>query len=496
MTDGDVARLYHRLSSYTFMPGEGLPPPIPHELIVQDFQSMEPERLPPLWKSYAPGLPVVDLPRAWRSPVMSGADALAARPASTTAPLDLAGLAHVLHLSAGVTRIRPRTATRRPWTFRAAGSAGGLCPFEVYVAAHGIDGLPDGVWWYEPQRHALVHVGPAPAGDATALVVTGIPWPTGWKYSERGFRHVYWDTGSLLAQTLLVAESAGWAPRLWTRFSDRAVASLVGADGVQEWPVAVVALEDGEPAIHAAGDAARGSVGDEPLEFPLVTRAQHAGDQAGLGDPWPTSPTLAGPIPASDDVDTVLLSRGSARRMDPSASISREAFDFVLGSGLRGAPIEHVVAVHAVEGVEPGLYRWPDMDRPVRAGSLREELLSVCWDQDLGKDAAFAVVGVVDLDAIDDIDYREAQLASGIAEGRLHLAAYALGLGASGMTFLDDELEALIAPIYPGRSMGGLLITCVGVPDYRSKPGGMPGNPTPIVTPDERQTPRQDPPRS
>ncbi len=233
----------------------------------------------------------------------------------------------------------------------------------------------------------------------------------------------------------------------------------------------------------------QGSIGESPTEFPLVTHAQHAGDQTELGDPWPAPPPLAGDVPDADDLDTVILRRGSARRMDGTATISREVFEFTLASGLRGTATPQFVAVHAVDGVAPGLYRWPEMDTPVRAGNLRKELLRACWDADLGRDAAFVVVSVVDLATIDDRGYREAQLDAGIVEGRLHLAAYALGIGASGMSFLDDEIEPLL-----GAPYAGLLFTCVGVPDYPGKPGGMPGAPVWILTPPSGDTPRDAPP--
>ena len=114
----------------------------------------------------------------------------------------------------------------------------------------------------------------------------------------------------------------------------------------------------------------------------------------------------------------------------------------------------------------------------MRAGNLREELLRVCWDQDLGRDAAFVVIGAVDLEALDDRGYREAQLDAGLVEGRLHLAAYALGIGASGMTFLDSMIAGLL-----GEPLAGLLFTCVGVPTYRNTSGGRPGEPASVVVP-------------
>jgi hypothetical protein len=75
---------------------------------------------------------------------------------------------------------------------------------------------------------------------------------------------------------------------------------------------------------------------------------------------------------------------------------------------------------------------------------------------------------------VGDRDYRDAQLAAGIVEGRLHLAAYALGAGASGMTFLDSEVPALLGE---PSDLLTLLFTCVGVPEYASRAGGGPGAP-------------------
>jgi hypothetical protein len=61
-------------------------------------------------------------------------------------------------------------------------------------------------------------------------------------------------------------------------------------------------------------------------------------------------------------------------------------------------------------------------------------------------------------------------------EGRLHLAAYALGASATGMTFVDSEVPALLGE----PCADGLLFTCVGVPAYTSRPGGLPGAPTAV----------------
>jgi len=119
----------------------------------------------------------------------------------------------------------------------------------------------------------------------------------------------------------------------------------------------------------------------------------------------------------------VILQRGSTRRFDATATVAREVFDFSLA-------------------------------------------------------AAFVVLGAVDTETLDDRGYRDAQLDAGLVEGRLHLAAYALGIGASGMTFLDSAIAGLL-----GEPLAGLLFTCVGVPTYRNTSGGRPGQPVSVVTP-------------
>jgi hypothetical protein len=476
MAPGDTARLYHRLTSYE--PEREWTAPVGHPLVVQGFEANDLARWPAACKAYPDGLPRVELPREWPEVAAPATDVLAGRYDAAPQSLDLAALARLLHLSSGVVRVVERPGRPR-LLLRAAGSAGGRFPLELYVAAHGIEGLEDGVHWYDPVGHALLQVGPPPGGEATALVVTGVPWRTGWRYAERGLRHIYWDAGTMLAQALALAESGGLRPRVFTRFPDAEVTRLVGADGVHEFPVAVVALGAGEePAIRAAGPAAVGAVDAAPFEFPLVTRAQHAGDAETLCAPWPAPSPTGGEPPASPALDEVILRRGSTRRMDITATVPRGVLDFSLAAALRGARVPHFVAVHAVDGLEPGLYRWPDMADPLRRGPLRDELYRVCMEQELGRSAAFVVMAAADLDGLDDRAYREAQLDAGIVEGRLHLAAYALGIGASGMTFYDSEIAGLL-----GAPLAALLFTCVGVPAYRNKGGGAPGSPAAVVVP-------------
>jgi hypothetical protein len=470
MARGDVVRVYHRLSSSKSI--SEWRAPLEHPRMLKDFETDVLEAFPSPCKAYPAALPAVGLPRTWPSGHVSATAVLAGRCTAPPATLYLGQLARILHLSAGVLRTAERADGRR-YLFRAAGSAGGLFPLELYVAARGVEGLADGVYWFDPLNHALVRVGPSPGGEATTLVLTGIPGRTGWRYAERGFRHLYWDAGAMLANTVALAQDAGLAPRLRTVFPDGVVTRLLGADGVHEFPLAIVTLGDGEPAIRPRGEAASGAVDRRaPLEFPVITEVQHAGDGERLGEPRPDGAPLSGEPPVSAGLDEVIPRRISTRIMDPSRSVSRELCEWVLAASLRGCTVPHFVAAHAVEGLGPGLYRWPSLTTPLRRGDLRDELYRVCADQELGRDASFVVIAAIDLDELDDRGYREVQLDAGLVDGRLHLGAFAVGIGASGMTFLDSAIPGLL-----GEPLAGLLFTCVGVPAYRHRPGGPPGAP-------------------
>ena len=277
-------------------------------------------------------------------------------------PLDAAGLGRVLFLGAGVVRFVQRG--ERRIIFRASGSAGARFPLEVYACTRGVDGVPDGVHCYDGVEHALVQVAPPPSdGDAeVTLVVTGVPWRTGWRYAERGWRHLYWDAGTLLSQLEAAAASAGLDPRLRTLFPDARIRELVGADGVHEVPIALLTLGGGTPAIRASGPAADGLL--PPVEFPLDTEAQSAGERDELGPDWPVGAPVSD-APESPTVDDVVRRRGSQRRMVRGASVPLDLLTWPMDVAMRGIDVPHWVVVHSVDGVEPGVYRWPDLTSPL-----------------------------------------------------------------------------------------------------------------------------------
>jgi hypothetical protein len=284
----------------------------------------------------------------------------------------------------------------------------------------------------------------------------------------------------MLAQTLALADSVGIPAHLVTTFPDAEVAALVGADRVREWPVALVVLGDGRPAIHPTGDPRPGRHDADGRELPLVTAAQRAGERDALGSAHPRGPAVpvlsVEPGPSTDEV---VASKGSIRRLHRDRSVPRVLLVDAMAAATRGVDVPHWVGVSAVDGVPTGIHRWPDVAEAVRSldeATVRHELFSVALEQGLAGDASFVAMSGVDLATLDDHGYRDAQLLAGLVEGRLHLMAYALGAAASGMTFRDSDLAHLL-----GADVAGLLWTCVGVPEYRTRPSGLPGSPADVT---------------
>jgi hypothetical protein len=373
-------------------------------------------------------------------------------PAPLPANLEPRSLQHLLFYAAGVTR-RSGDAF-----FRTAMSAGNLHPLELYVLNE------QGVHHFAPDVFGLAPLRARRALPLT-IVVTGIPWRTAWKYGERGFRHLYWDAGTMLANLLALGDDA----RVHVDFDDDAVACLVGVDGVSEFPLAVVTIGHDELPVAAPDDSPieASPLSPAPIEFPLITDTQRSGIGMRVGVASIRGRRI-------DGVEEVILRRGSTRLFTREAvglDILIEALTWA-SEGL--ALVEHYIAVHAVDGLPAGTYRWNgDAVAPLRAGDVREVTEALCLHQPLGGDAAFTVFHCADLTTLNPRSYRAAQLEAGIASGRLALAAFAHGAGATGLTFFDDQVAAFFR-----TEAACMLVTAVGVPAYRNTAGSaQPGRP-------------------
>jgi SagB-type dehydrogenase family enzyme len=509
----DSAATLHRLTRHP-----SLPDATDRRRLVA-FRALDPSNRPAPFKRYV-GREPVSLRREFSLSTARAADVLSG---GTGGSEELGWnehrLARLLFLTNGVSRI-----SRSPYGdtsyFRTAMSAGNLHPVEIYVVCGDLGDVPAGVHHFAPLQFGLTELRRGDFRDALAeaaadpripaapvtLVVTGIPWRTTWKYGERGFRHLYWDAGAILANLLAVEPSAS----VRVGFVDENVGRLVGVDGVSEYPLALV-VWDGSVSDDGAVDApnpvdplelAVEPISRAPLEFPLVTAAQRDGDLADAAAVvrWrAAATTLATPVAVAsqppvnapgDPIEAVVLRRGSTRLMRHDTA-RRELLTWGLGVATRAVRgdvahhdttlLQHFVLVHDVEGIASGAYRWHgDRLELGREGQDRELAAHLCLDQRLGGDSAYTVFHAADLDevlgALGARGYRAAQFEAGIAAGRLALAAFTLGYGATGLTFYDEAVSEFFA-----TGAACMLVTSVGVPDYRNAPGGRPGAPIELV---------------
>jgi SagB-type dehydrogenase family enzyme len=431
---------------------------------------------------------------------------------------DLASLSRVLQLSAGITKTR-----RGPGAivyFRAYPNTGALYHVDLYLVTAELPDLPAGVYHFSPHDFALRRLrggdwrgvlveasGQNPdLARAPALVASASTyWRNSWKYQARAWRHCFWDAGTLHANLLAVAATEDLGPRVALGWSDRPVERLLGLDPMREGALTLVPLGR-SPLPHAPvqSDVPELHLETDPLSRHEVDfaeiRAAHtcssladAAEASAWRGPAPVrdDPAPAGPRtplqPRADaelprqSLDRVIRRRGSTRAFDQGRSITLEELSTTLDRATRGAPadfleppgatlIDLYLIASAVEGLAPGAYHYRRAERSLellREGSFRPAAGGLALGQRLAADAAVNVYSLVDLPRVlerfGNRGYRAAQLEGGITGGRLYLAAYAQGFGASGLTFFDDEVTEFFSPHAAGMSV--MFLVALGHPD-------------------------------
>jgi len=392
-------------------------------------------------------------------------------------------LERLLRLGAGVIRTRTLPGGE-VYHFRTYASAGALYPVEVYVVT------ADGLFHFHPLELGVRRLR---GGDFRAflgepdaravLVLTGILWRTAWKYGARGYRHLFWDAGTMLAN--LLALGAELEPRLRTGFLDEDVNRLVAVDGRREAALALLG-------VGRAAEAEAPREPPKPLELdvaPLSRReatypeAEELHVASALASPEEVAryrhereprEVSASNLTDGQPVDDAIRRRGSARHFTTEAMPS-ERLAAILAAGDAPIPADvppateiHLVA-NAVDGLEPGAYRFiaPDRFEPIRRGELRRVAGYLALEQEHAARAAATQFFLVDLEPVlrerGNRGYRAAQLEAGIRAGRLYLGASARRLGATGLTFYDDD----VARFFTGETEKQPMLCVALGPDVR-----------------------------
>ncbi len=427
-------------------------------------------------------------------------------PAGANAVPDLEAVAQLLYLSAGITRHRKYPGGEI--YFRAAACTGALYEVELYLVCCDLPDLQAGVYHFAPAevglrrlragdfRHVLLEAAGGELSIAHApltLVCTCTYWRNAWKYQARTYRHFGWDNGTLLANLLAVATALGLPAQVVGGFVDANVNRLLDVDSEREVAFSLVALGY-VPALPPQSPAGTYPLNLEtvPLsrrevDYPLM-REMHAASSLHSpeeGEAWrghtPLTklPPPAGPVVplqpqsdaemARDTIEQVILRRGSSRKF-AHMPISLAELSTMLERATRGVPADFLdppgtqvnelyLIVNAVEGLDPGAYvfhRGHGLLERLKQGNFRDQAGYLGLQQELPATAAVDVFFLADLRPIlqrfGNRGYRAVQLEAGILGGKLYLAAYAQRLGATGLTFYDDDVTSFFSPHAEGKS--------------------------------------------
>jgi SagB-type dehydrogenase family enzyme len=489
--DVQAARRYHEATTHS------------PQSIRSGGRGLDWDTKPEPFKIY-PDLPVVALPRDFPMPALDALAAISTAPA-TAAPLDLESLAALLFFCAGVTR-RVAYPGGGAIYFRAAPSTGALYQTEVYVVAGDVAGLEPGVYHFSPGDFALRRLREGDfrgalaiaaadedlAGRPATLILSAIYWRNTWKYQARGYRHLFWDSGTVLANLLATATALDLPARAVAGFVDLEVNGLLALDAEKEGALVLAPVGGQGRAASVSPVVATITPAVIPLsssevDYPLLRDAYENSSLDGESEvqawreaPWtrrpPPGTLVALPTPrlsAGRALAETIMARGSTRQFSGEAIGSGE-LSTALWHATRGWPadapsglVDLYLTVHAVEGMEPGAYGYrPESHalEPIKRGDFRERSAFLCLEQPLGGMSSATVFVLADLEALLDAfgnrGYRLANLEAGLIGGRLYLAAYAQRFGATGLTFYDRDVVDFFSPHALGKD--AIFVTALG----------------------------------
>jgi len=370
-------------------------------------------------------------------------------------------LSHLLLCSYGITGkiLTPG----EPHYLRAAPSAGGLYPAEIYLISRGTPLLPAGLYNYQAYTHSLIHFWesdvwtklqtacfwhPVLENTQLAIVITAVFFRSAWRYHDRAYRRIFLDTGHLLGNIELACALNDYRPHLIGGFMDEAMQQLLYLDAEQEGAIAILPLADllevkqnlplARTALPASTHQDYPQIPDgqilsylhQATRLPLDTTSKvnwkPAATQGQRVDKYNFPfclkvPTATQPIDWGDrleQLETTILSRRSTREYSGAALTLAELIallDFTYQpqhyteQGFDRSPdyfdlslVETFIVVSAVDGLEDGCYYYAPKTqelRQIRFKNFRQELHFLCLGQDLGRDAGAVLFHTADLKA-------------------------------------------------------------------------------------------------
>lgn len=414
------------------------------------------------------------------------------------APLTVISVAALMELSFGLAAWKEIGPDR--WAVRCNPSSGNLHPTEAYVLARDVPGLPDGVHHYDSYAHAFAHRGITfHSGGRLWIGLSSILWREAWKYGERAFRYCQLDIGHAIGALEAAAAALGWRLTPLDQLHSAAVAALLGTDRANDF--AGAEGEEAELILAVDTDPS----GQTPANPPVCGEPIRWHGTPNRLDPhpmyhWPAIADTAAasrgrsnrqamdganalrtpncPAPAARAA-SVILGRRSAQRFDRGFTMPLNCFTRIVDAcrPVARCTLDLVLFVHAVEGIEPGLYALPRDDPDAQANLAKALDPAFLWEpvatlpeaiplrrlvpadsrkviraltchQAIAADACMTICLLSDFAPLIEENpwrYRLLHREAGKLGQRLYLEAEAAGLSGTGIgCFLDDGVHDLL----------------------------------------------------
>lgn len=384
--------------------------------------------------------------------------------------------------------------------FRAASCTGNLHHIDLYLVVDDLDGLEAGVYHFDPTEVALdvLRRGDfrgtlleATGHDAVAeaplsVVVTSTWWRNAWKYTERTYRHAFWDGGTVLANLFAAASALDLCAPLVSGYVDDAVASLIGVDPIEEAPIAIVPIGDGAP-VPEAQEAPpltleTAPLSPDPVTYQMIVDAWEDSrlDDRDAVEAWRQQCREVGTIrPPSNNADRIdlepvddatatarplskTIGRRGSKRTFAADGPTRRQVGTIVDRAIAGVLGDHgldptwpnyctpVLLATGIDGLDDGTYRLhPDATATHLGPVTSDDQEHLALDQPWAGEAHANCYLMADVEGIverlGNRGYRLAMLEAGIALGRLYLATAAhRTLGGTGLTFYDEEVTEYV----------------------------------------------------
>ncbi len=442
-------------------------------------------------------LPKIHLPKDFPKPEKNALDCFKIPEHFSEEDIDLKKVAELLYFTAGISRVK-KYGTEF-YYFRVAPATGALYSTEVYFFCKDLRDLSAGLYHFDPAEFVITKIrdgdyrytiskfcgnDESVAYSPLTFIFTSIGWRNVWKYRIRSYRHWFWDSGTMIANLISVANSENLEYKVILSFVDKEINKFLGIDGRKECALALVSI--GKPKFKNEEIKNIEEINYKTLPLSKreveykeiyevhensslysINEVLELRNEAKTGfykeSKYKCDIKLSGEKNVKIPLWKVILKRGSTRKfslkpiqLEDLYTILKYATGGINCDFLRDyndTLIEIYFIANAVERLESGAYYFNkelNCLETLKKGKFRSVAGYLCLEQDLGYEASVVFFLMNNLNEtlkkFGNRGYRMAQLEAGIIAGKIYLISYTLNLGATGLTFYDDDITNFFSP--------------------------------------------------